>query len=215
MTKISAPRTVTAALTLVMALSATACDNQVGVPGTASSSATAPAPAAPSTTTKATSTPTTARAQPQDYSRLLLEGRDISSAEDTYTAQPTGPNQDPKTGAEVLLVNQDQTKAVNILIAELPDPAAAPSALQEAQANLPKTLTGGQPQPSPVGSGGTVVSGTSPDGTKSVTVLLFTEGTALARIEFDGLPGQPASNALVTNVGQKQDIALRVGQAAR
>ncbi len=110
-----------------------------------------------------------------------------------------------------MLVNQDQTKAVNILLAGLPDAASAPAALQEAQANLAKSLTGGQPQPSPVGSGGTVVSGTSPDGTKSVTVLLFTEGAALARIEFDGVPGQPASSAFVTNVGQKQDIALRVG----
>ncbi|WP_328352693.1 hypothetical protein OG976_20230 [Mycobacterium sp. NBC_00419] len=199
----------------MMALSATACDSQTGVPATASSPSTAFTPAAPSTTTKATSTPTTARAQPQDYSRLLLEGRDISSAEDTYTAQPAGPNPDAKTGAEVLLVNQDQTKAVNILIAELPDPAAAPSALQEAQTNLPKTLTGGQPQPFPVGSGGTMVSGTSPDGTKSVTVLLFTEGAVLARVEFDGVPGQPAASTFVTNVGQKQDIALRVGQTDR
>ena len=62
-----------------------------------------------------------------------------------------------------------------------------------------------------MGTGGTVVSGTSPDGTKSVTVLLFTEGAALARIEFDGVPGQPASSAFVTDVGQKQAIALRVG----
>ena len=215
MTKKSVTRTVTALSLAALALTATACDNQAGVPGATSSTTTAFVPAAPSTSPKATSTPTTARPQPQDYSRLLLEGRDISSAEDTYTAQPTGPNPQAKTGAEVLLVNQDQTKAVNILIAELPDPAAAPSALQEAQANLPKTMTGGQPQPSPVGSGGTVVSGTSPDGTKSVTVLLFTEGAALARIEFDGLPGQPAASTFVTNVGQKQDIALRVGQAAR
>lgn len=209
------PRTRTlAALTLAAtALIATACDNQTGVSGPSSSAPAVLAPLTPSSTTKTPSTPAKSAAQPLDYTRLLLEGRDISTPTDTYTAQPATANPDTKAGAEVLLVNQDQTKAVNILIAELPDPAAAPSALQEAQANLPKSVTGGQPQPSPVGTGGTVVSGTSPDGTKSVTVLLFTEGTALARIEFDGVPGEPTARDVVTNVGQKQDIALRVGLA--
>lgn len=209
------PRTRTlAALTLAAtALIATACDNEAGVPGATTSSAPAVlAPLTPSTT-KATSSPAKGSAQPLDYTRLLLEGRDITTTTDTYTAQPATANPDTKAGAEVLLINQDQTKAVNILIAELPDPGAGPSALQEAQANLPKSVTGGQPQPSPVGTGGTVVTGTSPDGTKSVTVLLFTEGAALARIEFDGVPGEPAARDVVTNVGQKQDIALRVGLA--
>jgi hypothetical protein len=214
MTTTPRTRTLAAVTLLATALAATACDHQVGVPSASSSAPAVLAPLTPSTTTsKATSTPTKAAQQPLDYTRLLLEGRDISSAADTYTAQPATPNPGTKTGAEVLLVNADQTKAVNILLAALPDPAAAPSALQEAQANLATAVTGGQPQPFPVGSGGTVVSGTSPDGTKSVTVLLFTEGAALARIEFDGVPGQPAVRDFVTNVGQKQDIALRVGLA--
>jgi len=173
------------------------------------------APLTTSTTTKATASSTAAAQQRLDYTRLLLEARDISTADDAYTAQPATSNPDGRPGAEVLLVNQDQTKAVNILLAGLPDAASAPAALQETQANLAKSLPGGQPQPSAVGSGGTVVSGTSPDGTKSVTVLLFTEAAALARIEFDGVPGQPASTAFVTNVGQKQDIALRVGLGAQ
>lgn len=211
MTKKYSTRTVTASILAALALTATACDNEVGVPGATSSSAPAVlAPLTPSTTTSKS----TAAPQSPNFTRLLLEGRDISTAEDTYTAQPAAPSPDTKSGAEVLLVNQDQTKAVNILIAGLPDPASAPSALQEAQDNLVKSLPGATPQPSPVGTGGTVVSGTSPDGTKSVTVLLFTEGAALARVEFDGVPNQPAARDFVTNVGQKQDIALRVGQAA-
>ena len=47
-----------------------------------------------------------------------------------------------------------------------------------------------------------------------MTVLLFTEGATLARIEFDGVAGQPAAPSFVTDVGQKQAIALRVGQPA-
>lgn len=210
MTRTATTRAATALLLATLSVSAAACDNETGVPGTTSS---APAVLAPLTasTTKAPASSTAAAAPAIDYTRLLVQGRDISSSEDSYTAQPATPDPDGRPGAEVLLVNQDQTKAVNILLAGLPDAASAPAALREAQASLAKSLTGGQPQPSAVGTGGTVVSGTSPDGTKSVTVLLFTEGAALARIEFDGVPGQPASSAFVTNVGQKQAIALRVG----
>ena len=211
MTRTSATRAATAIIIAALSVGAAACDNEAGVPGTTSNAPTVLAPLTTSSTTKAATPSTAASAQGLDFTRLLLQARDISTAEDTYTAQPATPNPDGRPGAEVLLVNQDQTKAVNILLVGLPDAASAPAALQETQANLPKALTGGQPQSSSVGSGGTIVSGTSPDGTKSVTVLLFTEGAALARIEFDGVPGEPASSAVVTNVGQKQDIALRVG----
>lgn len=211
MTRTFATRAATATVIATLSVSAAACDNEAGVPGATSSAPAVLAPLTTSTTTKATTSSTATAPQRLDYTRLLLQARDISAADDTYTAQPVTPNPDGRPGAEVLLVNQDSTKAVNIQLAGLPDAASAPAALQETQANLAKSLAGGQPQPAPVGSGGTVVSGTSPDGTKSVTVLLFTEGAALARIEFDGVPGQPASSAFVTNVGQKQDIALRVG----
>lgn len=216
MTRTLMTRAATPILLAALTLGAAACDSQSGVPGAQSSAPAVLAPIAPTTTTspKATTSSSAAAAPALDYPRLLLEARDISSAEDSYTAQPATPNPDGRPGAEVLLVNQDQTKAVNILIAGLPDPATAPAALQEAQANLVNAVTGGQPQPSPVGTGGSVVSGTSPDGKKSVTVLLFTEGSTLARIEFDGVPGQPASSAFVTNTGQKQSIALRVASAA-
>jgi hypothetical protein len=211
MTRTFATPAATAMIIAALSVSAAACDHQAGVPGGTSSAPAVLAPLTTSTTTKATTSSTAAAPQRLDYTRLLLQARDISTADDTYAAQPVTPNPDGRPGAEVLLVNQDQTRAVNIQLAGLPDAASAPAALQETQANLAKSLAGGQPQPVPVGSGGTVVSGTSPDGTKSVTVLLFTEGAALARIEFDGVPGQPASNAFVTNVGQKQNIALRVG----
>ena len=211
MTRTSATRAATAMILAALSVGAAACDNQSGLPGATSSAPAVLAPLTTSTTTKATTSSSAAAPQRLDYTRLLLQARDISTADDAYTAQPATPNPDGRPGAEVLLVNQDQTKAVNIQLAGLPDAASAPAALQETQASLAKSLPGGQPQPSPVGNGGTVVSGTSPDGTKSVTVLLFAEGAALARIEFDGVPGQPASSAFVANVGQKQDIALRVG----
>jgi hypothetical protein len=59
-----------------------------------------------------------------------------------------------------------------------------------------------------------MVSGMSPDGTKSVTVLTFTQGTAAATIEFDGPPRDPAPADFVVELGQKQDTAIKDWQAA-
>ena len=114
-------------------------------------------------------------------------------------------------GGQVLFINRDQTRALGDSIVILPDVAAAPSALQQAEASLGPSVMGGTPEPSPVGTGGTVVSGMSPDQSKEVTILLFTEGRAFARMEFDSAPGEATSQNFVTDGGQKQDIALRVG----
>jgi hypothetical protein len=60
--------------------------------------------------------------------------------------------------------------------------------------------------------GDTIDSGMSPDGTKSVTVLTFTQGNAAATIESDGPPRDPAPADL--ELGQKQDTAITDWQAA-
>ncbi len=206
-----ATRYAAALLVATVAFGVTGCDTESGV---TKSKPAASIPALPAVTAATTTTSTKPTPTPIDYTRLLLEARDISGTPDTYLPQPPTANPDSRPGAEVLLVNQEQTKAVSILVVALDNPAAGPSALAEAQTSLAKSVTAGAPQPSPVGTGGTVVSGNSPDGSKSVTVLLFTEGSALARVEFDGLPGRPAPTDFVTNVGQKQAIALRVGLPA-
>jgi hypothetical protein len=46
-----------------------------------------------------------------------------------------------------------------------------------------------------------------------VTVLLFTEGKAFAELEFDGPPDALVPPDFVTDVGQKQDAALKKGLA--
>jgi hypothetical protein len=197
------------AMIAALALGITSCDNESGVN---TGKPAASIPALPGVSVPATTTTSTKPvAATTDYTRLLLQAGDISATGDAYVAEPATPNPDSRPGAEVLIVNQEQTKAVSILLVALDSPAAGPSALAEAQASLAKSVNPGPPRPSIVGTGGTVVSGNSPDGTKSVTVLLFTQGSMLARVEFDGLPGQPADADFVTNVGQKQAIALRVG----
>jgi hypothetical protein len=192
----------------VLAVGAAGCENK-------SSSPAAPFPGAPtaSSTRAPTSTsPASASSQPFDYTRLLIQSRDILTPNDSYIAQPPMLNPNGTQGAEVLFTNHDQTRAIGDTIVILPDAAAAPSALQEAAASSGTSVAvGSPPAPSPVGSSGTVVSGMSPDQSKTVTILLFTEGRAFARLEFDGAPGQPTPDDFVTDVGQKQDIALRTG----
>jgi hypothetical protein len=103
--------------------------------------------------------------------------------------------------------------AIGDTILILPDSAAATTTLNTTVSAIGTIVTGGSPQPSPVGIGGTVVSGSSPDGAKAVTVLLFTEGGAVVRLEFGSAPGDPMLLQLVTDVGTKQQIAVRTGLA--
>ncbi len=69
----------------------------------------------------------------------------------------------------------------------------------------------GTPGPSDIGTGGTTVSGNSPDGSKSVTVLLFTQGRAFTTLEFDGPANAAVPPDFVTDVGQKQLTAIQNG----
>ena len=54
-----------------------------------------------------------------------------------------------------------------------------------------------------------MVSGTSPDKSKSVTVLLFTEGKAFVTLEFDGAPGDVVPGDYALGVAQQQDGVVK------
>lgn len=185
--------------------------------GLSGCTATSSPPTASSTgvpTTLATP-PSSAPAQkkPVDHSRLLIEPGDIDGAGDTFVARSTVPNRRGTDAASALFVNQDDTRAISVTILVLPDPAAAASTLQTSIDSVGGVVTGARPQPSSVGTGGTVVAGAAPDGSKDVTVLMFTEGPAVARIEFGSVAGEPTPAQVVTDVGTKQEIALRTGLA--
>jgi hypothetical protein len=110
--------------------------------------------------------------------------------------------------------NHGDTRAIDDTVLILPDTGAATTTLNTTVSSIGTVVSGGNPQPSPVGTGGTVASGTSPDGSKAVTVLLFTEGRAIVRLEFGSAPGDPMPPQFVTDVGKKQDIAVRTGLAS-
>ncbi len=75
-------------------------------------------------------------------------------------------------------------------------------------------MTGGKPQPFPVGTDGVKVSGTAPDENKAVTLVFFAQDKALVRLEFQSAVGDNTTDQFVANVAKMQQIALRVGLEA-
>jgi hypothetical protein len=126
-----------------------------------------------------------------DYRRLLIEPGDINTGTDTFATRSLTINPGGSEGVSALFVNQHDTRAIGDTFVVLPDSAAATTTLNTTVSSIETVVTGGSPQPSPVGTDGTVVSGSSPDGAKAVTVLLFTEGRAVVRLEFDSAPVIP------------------------
>jgi hypothetical protein len=97
------------------------------------------------------------------------------------------------------------TRSITTTILIFPNAEAATASLAGAAAEVgnPNSL------PAPVGADGTLVAGTSPDGTESTSVLTFTEGNVATTIEFDGPPNDPAPQDMVIELGQQQDTAIR------
>jgi hypothetical protein len=151
----------------------------------------------------------TALAEPTDYTGLLIRAGDIDAPE-SFSASPAVDNPDGRPGVTITFHTQDRTRVIYDSIRILPDPAAAVGALESAKATTDGYVHG-VPDPIAIGTGGTTISGPSPDGSKSVTVLMFTEGKAFAELEFDGPPDALAPADLVTDVGQKQDAAIKRG----
>jgi hypothetical protein len=147
-----------------------------------------------------------------DYSNLLLQPTDLSDDEDTFTEQsstPSGPDGLP--GASALFVNQDDTRAISDTIVIYSDAETAANTLRDALPTIGTTVTGATPRPAPVGTDGTIAVGMSKEGSKAATLLLFTEGPALVRLEFQSAPGDVTTDRFVINIGKMQQIALRTG----
>lgn len=150
-----------------------------------------------------------ATAQPTDYSTLPVDPNVLTDSL-AYTAAPLDidPNGQPGVMAEYTH-REGGTRQITTTILVLADAQAATAALNGAAAEV----AGQQSQPVAVGTGGTMVTGTSPDRTESVTVLTFTEGNTATSIEFDGPPNDPAPADMVIELGQQQASAIRDWQA--
>lgn len=158
-----------------------------------------------------TTTDPTQAADDTDYSRLLLQPEDLSDDEDTFIVRSTNPAPDGLPGASALFVNAEDTRAIATTVVIYPDAGTATNTLQQGLTTLERAVPGATPRPLPVGTDGTVAVGRSEDGSKEATLLLFTHGPALARLEFQSALGDTTTEEFVTTVGKMQQIALRTG----
>lgn len=167
--------------------------------------------AATSATNTSSSAPTSsASAQPNDYTGLLIQATDIN-APIQFTGSPPTNNPNGQPGAATTFSTQDNSHAIKDTIQVFADPAAATNALNAAKGNQGNAVTNPITRPFNIGTGGTTLSGKSPDNSKGVLILLFTEGRALVTLEFDGPVDSLPPEDFVTDLGQKQDAAVKKG----
>lgn len=149
--------------------------------------------------------------QPTDYSALLIKPIDVGW--DLTAPQPPVLNPNNAPGVAQLFASPDNSRRIGDSILVVADPATAAAGIVNTKANYGGKVTGTW-QPVDVGSDGTMISGTSPDNSQAVTVLLFSEGRALVNLEFDSAVADPIDPAVAIGVGRKQDAAIKNGLPA-
>jgi len=175
--------------------------------GNTKTSAPSSSGAATSSTSSGTVTGPSA-AQPTDYSGLLIKPSDIGG--DLTTPQPPVLNPNNAPGVAQLFANADNSRRIGDTILIVADPQTAAAGIENTKANYAGKVSGTW-QPVDVGSNGAMISGTSPDNSQAVTVLLFSEGKALVNLEFDSAPNDPIDPGMATDIGRKQDAAIKSG----
>jgi hypothetical protein len=190
-------------LIALASLTATSMVVGVAVAGCASNKSSTTSSGSATSTGSNSASSTASSAPTADHTGLLIKASDITLPGDTFAAQPPIQNPNGQPGVAQMFSNQNDTRHIGDDILILPDPDQAVSELDLEKAALGNTVTGGTPTPAAVG--------TAADGSKAVTVLLFTEGKAFTNLEFDSAPNAPVSTQFVTDVGQKQDTAIKNG----
>jgi hypothetical protein len=202
----SISRTVVAGVAVATALT-------VSVAGCGSKPASSPSTSGSATSaTKATSSAPTssAPAQPTDYTGLLIQASDINAPIQFKGSPPTSnPNGQP--GVATIFSTDDNSHVIKDTIQVFADPGAATNALNAAKGNQGNAVKNPKTEAFNVGTGGTTLSGNSPDNSKGVLVVLFTEGKAFVTLEFDGPVDSLPPQDFVTDVAQKQQAAVKKG----
>ncbi|ANW63450.1 hypothetical protein BCA37_07440 [Mycobacterium sp. djl-10] len=149
-----------------------------------------------------------AAAQPPDYAGLAVDPNIISDST-AYVAAPPVLNPGGQPGVERTFAHRDDSRRIIDTVIVSTDPMAASGAMQSMQVDLPALVAAPTTEPVEVGENGTVSSGMSPDGTQSVSVLLFTRGGTATEVEFLGAVDDPVPMDLVVQYGRQQDQAIR------
>jgi hypothetical protein len=141
----------------------------------------------------------------------LIQATDINAPEQ-FTGSPPVNNPNGQPGVATTFSTPDGSHVIKDTIQVLSDPAAATDALNAAKAAPGNAIKDPQTGSGPnVGTGATTLSGNSPDKSKGVLILLFTEGKAFVTLEFDGPVDSLPPEDFVNDVAQKQDAAIKKG----
>jgi hypothetical protein len=180
-----------AVATLVVGAATTGCGNDK----TASSPSSSGAP--------------TSSSPPIDYNALLIKPHDIGG--DFTASGPPVLNPNGAPGINQLFSNADGSRVIGDAILIVADAATAAVGVANTKNNYASKVTGGEWQPADVGSNGTIISGSMPDNSHAITVLVFSEGKAMVSLEFDSAPTDPIDRDIALDIGRKQDAAIKDG----
>jgi hypothetical protein len=144
--------------------------------------------------------------QQTDYSNLLIKASDIGG--DFTTPQPPVLNPNNAAGVAQLFANADNSRRIGDTILIVADPKVAAAGIENTKANYAAKVSGTW-QPVDIGTNGAMISGNAPGNSQAITVLLFNEGKALVNLEFDSAPNDPIDPGVATDVGRKQDAAIK------
>ncbi|MGH3968807.1 MAG: hypothetical protein ACRDTV_11975 [Mycobacterium sp.] len=181
---------------------ATAC----GSGGKSSPTSATSTSAAPSSSAATTPSAAAGSAPLGDYTYLLIQASDIGP--DVTTIGPPTQNPGDTAGAGQNFGNPDRTRTISDIIFVSIDPTMALQSESDRLTAIPKYVTG-VPKPLEIGTNGWIGVGKSPDKSKAVTYVVFTEGKATVTLEFDSGPDDPVPQELVLDVAGKQDGAIR------
>jgi hypothetical protein len=196
---------------LALGLAVAGCSKGEEKSSSSSPSSSASSSAATSAVSSESSAAPTTAAVAGDYTSLLVKPESMPAGAGAFIADPPVQNPNGAPGVAQLLHNADNTAMIGdtVLITDTPEKAAA--ALENSKNSLASEVTG-TPAPLPsVGPDATVTAGTSPDGSKAVTVLLFTVDNTIVSLEFDSAPGDknPVPTDFVEQVGTLQSDAVK------
>ncbi|CAN5222853.1 hypothetical protein BH09ACT8_BH09ACT8_24290 [soil metagenome] len=172
----------------------------------ASSSSSSAESSAESSTAESSPAPESA-----DYSSLLIPATDVGDNATTPGPPQLNPGGSPGVGQ--VFASPDGLHRVIDTILVFPDAATADSNFTSNKATLNEIVTG-TPEPFDVGTNGTIAAGTSPDGAKAVTVIMFSEGRALVHLSFEGPPGDNVPQEIGQDIASKQADAVKAGLPA-
>lgn len=195
---------------LVIGVTASGCSKSDDSSSESSTSATSTSTSAEATTSEeSTSAETsTPAAEPSDYGSLLLPPADMGA--DTQTPGGVQLNPGGNPGAAQVYASPDGNQKIIDTILVFPDVAAAESNF-DSNSKTMNEVTTGAPEPVEIGDQGVMAIGTSPDGSKSVTVILFSQGRALVSLNFEGAPDDAVPPDVAKDIATKQATLVADG----